>query len=171
MKNIIYKYSAFILGIAFLSSCEFFHDVNKQDEPEIEYSSTFPISGEWYVQFDHETLGEDPNGAGLVPLFTYNTAADDGRNIWLSDDGNFWDFKVKIECDVKSLSFGTADSVANVSYDVNVLLQNGKIIKNASLQPSGVYMDSIYFEVAFGDEDGKFLVSGFRRSGFLEDEH
>lgn len=168
---------ALIIGV---SSCELLHDVNKPDDPETEYSSVYPISGEWYVEYNHNFYGHDPFGAGLTPLFTYNTVDDDGKNIWLTDEENFWEYKVKIPCDVPSLAFGGSDTVTSTiaGYPIKVLVRNGKIMKNASLQPSGTMTDSIYFEVWFEDLHeatgiigDTLIVSGFRRTGFLEDEH
>lgn len=170
MKNILFI--TFISLI--LTACDLKEDF------EIEKSQVVEVAGEWYVMYNHETLGEDPFGAGFTSLMTYNTAADDGQEIWLTDNGNFWDYKVKIPVNLETMTFGSENTVVSVveDYTINVIINNGKIIKNASLQPSGVMMDSIYFEIWFEDlEDAtetpndKLLVSGFRRSGFLEDEH
>lgn len=176
-----------VLGVVLsLGACEFFDNLDKMPDPEVKYASTFPVSGEWYVRYDHSTYGEDPFGAGFVKVYITNTAADDGKQVWLSDypgdpdDYTFWQYKVKIPVDVKNLSFGSQDTVINVAdgYPIQVLIRNGKIIKDASKQPSGVMTDSIYFEVWFEDLAGStgiqsdtLFVGGFRRTGFLEDEH
>ncbi len=62
-------------------------------------------------------------------------------------------------------------------YDIKVLVRNGKVIKDVSLRPSGTIADSIYFELWFEDLEGEtgiagdtLIVSGYRRTGFLEDE-
>lgn len=157
-----------------VSSCDL------KEDYEVEKSKVVEAAGQWFVVYNHETLGEDPFGAGFTALKTFNTAADDGQEIWLTDEGNFWDYKVKIPIDLQSMTFGGQDTVINAvaDYDIKVMVRNGKIIKNASVQPSGATTDSIYFEIWFEDlvdateiPNDKLLVSGFRRTGFLEDEH
>lgn len=157
-----------------VSSCDL------KEDYEVEKSKVVEAAGQWFVMYNHETFGEDPFGAGFTALKTFNTSADDGTEIWLTDEGNFWDYKVKIPIDLGSLTFGSEDTVisAVADYDIKVIVRNGKIIKNASVQPSGATTDSIYFEIWFEDlqdateiPNDKLLVSGFRRTGFLEDEH
>jgi hypothetical protein len=160
--------------IAFmLSSCD------KKEKFVNEESSVVKAAGEWYVHYDHPVFGADPFGVGYTSLITYNTSADDGRNIWLNDQGNFWNYQVKIPVDVASLTFGGQDTVVNAidGYGIKVLVRNGKIFKDASLRRSGVKADSIYFELWFEDLEGStgiagdtLIVSGYRRTGFLEDE-
>lgn len=157
-----------------VSSCDL------KEDYEIEKSKVVEAAGQWFVLYNHETFGEDPFGAGFTSLKTFNTSADDGTEIWLTDEGNFWDYKVKIPIDINNLTFGGEDTLTNAvtDYDIKVIVRNGKIIKNASVQPSGATTDSIYFEIWFEDlqdateiPNDKLLVSGFRRTGFLEDEH
>ena len=170
MRNtIIISFLALII-----SSCDL------KEDYEVEKSKVVEAAGQWFVMYNHETFGEDPFGAGYTAIKTFNTAADDGQEIWLTDEGNFWDYKVKIPVNLEAMTFGGEDSVINAvaDYDIKVIIRNGKIIKNASVQPSGATTDSIYFEIWFEDlEDqteipnDKLLVSGYRRTGFLEDEH
>jgi hypothetical protein len=101
--------------------------------------------------------------------------------MWLTDiisgTPKFWDYKVKIPVDMETMTFGSEDVVQNESYDVEVKIMNGKVIKKAVTLPSGYVADSIYFEVWFGDlevstgiENDKLLVGGYRKTGFEEDE-
>lgn len=152
---------------------------DKKDDFVNEQSGVVELAGEWYVHYDHPVYGADPFGYGYTSIITYNTSADDGKEIWISDQGNFWTYQVKIPANVTSLSFGSQDTVINHidGYDIKVLVRNGKIIKNASKRQSGAIADSIYFELWFEDLEGSteiandtLLVSGFRRTGFLEDE-
>lgn len=169
------KYILFITLLALIvSACDL------KEDYEVERSKVVDAAGQWFVMYNHPTYGEDPFGAGFTSLKTFNTAADDGKEIWLTDEGNFWDFKVKIPVNLENMTFGSENEVTNAvdGYDIKVIIKNGKIIKNASVQPSGATTDSIYFEVWFEDLEGsteiandKLLVSGFRRTGFLEDEH
>lgn len=148
------------------------------EEPENWYSSTTDYDGEWYVRYDHETYGEDPFGASYVTNLTFNTAADDGKEIWLEDSGDFWDYKVKVVVDQETLTFGSEEVLVNQvdDYAIGVKIMNGKIIKNAVTLPSTLVVDSIYYEVWFEDLEGatgiandKLLVGGYRRTGFEED--
>jgi len=169
------RYLLYITLLTFVfSSCD------TKEDFVVEKSKVVEAAGQWFVEYNHETYGEDPFGAGFTMINTYNTAADDGQEIWITDDGNFWDYKVKIPVDIENMTFGSENIVTNAvdGYEIGVIIKNGKIIKNVSLQPSGATTDSIYFEIWFEDlEDAtgiandKLLVSGFRRTGFLEDEH
>jgi hypothetical protein len=162
---------AFIAFI--LSSCD------RKEEFVNEESAVVELAGEWYVHYDHPVYGADPFAVGYTSLVTYNTAVDNGQEIWLNDEGNFWTYQVKIPADVSELTFGSQDTVINAiaGYDIKVLVRNGKIIKDASLRKSGAIADSIYFELWFEDLEGStgipsdtLIVSGYRRTGFLEDE-
>lgn len=169
MKKVIYILFILFLGVSF-QSCE----------KEIESGGTAveQMAGDWWVRYDHDSYGEDPFGAGFTQLITFNTASNSETEFWLSDEGHFWDYKVKIPVATSSMTFGGDQPVANESYEVDVKIMNGKIIKNAVTLPSGHVTDSIYFEVWFGDlEDAtgiandKLLVGGYRRTGFPVDDH
>jgi len=169
-KVIIYSLALFMIFSVF--SCT--------EDPEVWDSKVLELSGDWFVRYDHESYGEDPFGSGFTPLMTFNTAKDDGTEIWITDDGNFWDYKVKVNVNASNLTFGSDQALVNSvdGYEIGVKIMNGKIIKNAVTQPSGYVSDSIYFEIWFEDlEDAtgiandKLLVGGFKRSGFTEDLH
>lgn len=180
-----YILTVIVFSVFMFSSCEFLDDLDKIPDPKVEYSSTFPISGEYYAEFGYDGIG-DLFDAGLVNINIYNTAADDGQEVWIYDNGNYWDFKVKAKVNMSDLTFGSADTLIDEQYGIKVVVRNGKIIKEAALQPSGTMSDSIYFEVwledlgpyinsavgstLIGPEDYMYCT-GFRRSGFLEDEH
>jgi hypothetical protein len=178
MKNIVF---AIVIFIALLGTygCEKLHDLNQPKDPDTKYSSTYPLSGEWWVQyytFDGTAYSEI--GLGHVPLFTSNTAADDGKEMWISDDGTFWTYTVKCPVDMSSLTFSgdslisTADDGDGNPYDIWVNIAEGKVIKNGGKSPSGVVMDSIFFKMEFEDEPGSFYyAAGIRKTGFLEDEY
>jgi hypothetical protein len=155
------------------------------EEVDVWDSSVKDISGEWFVRYDHHVLGENYLGAGFTPLMTFNTADDNGTEIWITDEGKYWNYKVKITVDPKTLTFGSDEEVINTAsdskgnlYDIKLKIRNGKIIKDAVTQPSGYVSDSIYFEVWFEDLEDEteivndtLFVGGFRKSGFLEDMH
>ncbi|NLU38869.1 MAG: hypothetical protein GXX78_08270 [Bacteroidales bacterium] len=169
-KIVLYTLALFMIFSVF--SCT--------EDPEVWDSKVLELSGDWFVRYDHESYGEDPFGSGFTPLMTFNTAKDDGTEIWITDDGNFWDYKVKVNVNASNLTFGSDQALVNSvdGYEIGVKIMNGKIIKNAVTQPSGYVSDSIYFEIWFEDlEDAtgiandKLLVGGFKRSGFTEDLH
>jgi hypothetical protein len=163
-----------IFALAF-TSCD------EKEEYEQINSSVVELTGEYWVHYDHETYGADPFGAGYTKLIISNTAADNGVDAWLSDEGNFWDYKVKIPVNMDQLAFGADQEVTSIvdGYEIQVKITNGKIINDAVHNlDSGVSADSIYFEVWFEDleesteiANDKMIVSGFRKTGFLEDEH
>ncbi|TLX72649.1 hypothetical protein E9993_17585 [Labilibacter sediminis] len=176
MKNIINSI-ILVLVVVLQVSCD-----EKEKYVQIN-SSTVEASGEYYVRYDQEKLGEDPFGAGFNKIIAFNTSVDNGKEIWIADEGHFWDYKVKIPVNLDNLTFGSADTVINVveDYEIKVIVNNGKIIHNVVELPSGVKADSIYFELwfedlqdvgggAYFDEDDVFTVAGYRKSGFLEDE-
>jgi len=171
MKKIIYSLFSISMLLFLFTACD--------DEVEIWESSTGELDGNWYVSYDHSQYGEDPFGVGLTMVHTYNTAADNGQEIWLTDEGNFWEYKVRIPANPASLTFGGTDPVTSVveGYGIQVRVTNGKVIKGAVQMPSGVMTDSIYFEIWFEDlvdatgiENDTLYVSGFRQTGFQEDE-
>jgi hypothetical protein len=169
MKKTLY-FLIFVLALG-LTSCEKLHDWNQQDDPAIEYSPVWPLSGEWWVVYrfdDGSGVIDDYTGAGHVPLFTYNTASNSATEFWISDGGNlgsgessFWSYCVKCPCNVD-----------NTSYAIWVNVSNGRVIEDGGVSPSGIVSDSIYLEVEFEDAPGTiFQVSGIRKTGFLEDEY
>lgn len=170
-------YFILIAVVLSLTSCEKLHDWNQPKEPETKNSSVYLLGGEWWVRYyiDGEVI------ADYSPLFTYNTAADDGKEMWISDGGNFWTFTVKSACNVKNISFGSADTLISTAdwegspYDIGILISNGKVIKNGGFSASGVVTDSIYFEIRFEDDDSPYETvyqgAGTRKTGFLEDEY
>ena len=171
MKKIIYSIFSISLLLFLFTSCE--------EEVENWESSTGDLDGNWYVYYDHSTYGHDPFGVGLTPVYTYNTAADNGQEIWLTDEDHFWSYKVKIPADPANLTFGSQEAVTSVvdGYPIEVRVTNGKVIEDAVELPSGVMADSIYFEIWFEDlvdatgiENDTLYVSGYRKTGFKEDE-
>lgn len=186
MKRIIYI-SFIVLTIVLSWSCEAIYDWNEPKEPSTEYSSAYPLAGEWYVTYkfdDGSGVIDDYYGVGYVRLWTTNTAANDGKEMWISDGGNtgygdasFWGYSVKTPINTAAKTFSGTDlesSVddAGVPYEVVINIENGKVIVDGGLSTSGVVVDSIYFEIEFSDDPGTiYHCSGTRRTGFPEDDH
>lgn len=163
-----------ILNIAFLLTLFLsFGSCSKEDIP---MTSTVELAGEWMVTvdvIDGDDVYEDGYGMGQMLWLTYNTNADNGKELWLDDLGNFWETKVKLPCDVQTLTFGSSTPVENQAYeDCEVTVTDGKIVKNGTLTPSGMPADSIEFYITYSDDDYGYVyyVHGYRRTGFVADE-
>ena len=154
----------YLLYITFLALI--FSACDIKEDYVVEKSKVVDAAGQWWVNY--KTTGYE---SGYLALKTYNTSADDGKEFWITDDGEFWDFKVKCPINIDAMTFSGKD-LANTSYDIKVQVVNGKIIKNGGKSTSGVVVDSIYFELEFEDDPGTiYKAGGHRRTGFLEDEH
>ena len=67
---------------------------------------------------------------------------------------------------------GLQTGLQNLAYDITVNIANGKILPGAATSSGGNVTDSIYFQIEFSDDPGTLYdVAGYRRTGFLEDEH
>ena len=180
MKKLIYLCMA-LFCMAF-ASCE---------KDEVGGTATQALAGEWYVTADACDAngnviegGEDFLSVGKFLLNTYNTAANTSTEMWIDDNNNFWNFKLKIASDVNNLSFASNGATANAAlnkdgsvYDCNVTIDGGKILPKAGLTPHGTSADSIVFYVSFSDDSypaiygyTKYKVSGIRYSGLTQDD-
>ena len=161
-------------------SCRKLYQWNQPKDPVVEYSAIWPLAGEWYVlyQFDDGAgnIG-DWYGVGYTTLLTYNTSDEAKDKLWISDDGNFWTYTIKADCDLGARTFSgdslvsTADG-GGVPYNIKINVKNGKVIEDGGHSTSGVVSGSIYFEIEYQDDPGTiYYCAGVRRTGFLEDEH
>ncbi|MBW8334916.1 MAG: hypothetical protein K0M40_23060 [Prolixibacteraceae bacterium] len=138
------------------------------EEAEVWDSSTLDFAGEWWAEGSL-----DGNGYGMTEHQTFNTAADDGSEMWITDGGHFWDYKVKCPINKTDLTFGGTDLINAVEgYDIKISITDGKILKNAAHSTSGVVVDSIYYKIEFEDDLGTiYEVKGLRKTGFAEDNY
>ncbi len=159
MKMKLYIFLAFLsVGIV---SCDL------GDDPAIGGTATQAVAGEWFVYYSVD--GEQISDYSLVT--TSNTAANVANELLITDDANFYDFKVKTPLNLEAKTFG-GSGLQNLAYDITVNLLNGKILSDAATTTGGNTTDSIYFEMEFSDDPGTIYTgSGYRRTGFLEDEH
>lgn len=161
MKKII---SIFILSALISASC--------QKEEEVGGTAIEAMAGEWFVTATKTYEGEDESSYD-AHFSTYNTAANNASEMWLDDLESFWEMKGKVNVDLASMTFSTSSGVQNEYYDMTFEILNGKILKGAARGPgSNTATDSIYFEVKFSDDDDDtpWVISGYKRTGFLEDE-
>lgn len=139
------------------------------NDPEVGGTVTEAVAGEWWTTFT--VGGEDIYGLGYTVITTSNTAANIPTEFLISDEGHTWNYKVKSPLNLDAKTFG-GDSLQNLAYDIKLNIMNGKIIPGAATSTGGNVTDSIYFEVIFADDPGTtYEVAGYRRTGFLEDEH
>lgn len=154
---------------------------------EIGGTSTESLAGEWTVTataVDDEgntvltdSQVEQTLGYARFKLNTYNTAANDGKQIWVDDMGNFKTFKVRTDCDPAAQTFSTAGAVENILGEASVTITDGRVIYGVARNPHGTAADSIVFYATFsGDADAlqhgfaKYRISGYRYTGFYEDD-
>lgn len=143
-----------------------FSSCDVKEEYEQINSRVMEASGEWWVKFSktgYET--------GYLKVLTFNTAADVATEMWLSDDGNWKNIKVKCPVDISALTFA-GSNLTNMTSSNKVTVKNGKIVKKGGLSTSGLVTDSIAFEIEFSNEPGVvYQAVGTRKTGFVEDEH
>ena len=107
-------------------------------------------------------------------MLTYNTSANKADEMIIDDLGNFWEFKVKVGCDVEKRSF-SADAAGNLVEDYEDLIckvSNGKVVVDGTETPSGQKADYIEFYIEFSDDDpgAVYKISGWRYTGFENDD-
>lgn len=167
MKRHIYAIWCALIALA-LNSCS-------QDEPEM--TATVALAGQWYVTVDladanGNVVMEDPYGLGRMMHLTFNTSANIPTEMFVSDNGTFWDYQVRVSCDVNNLTFGNSDWAENLKSDSQVKIWNGKVVKNGGKQNNGSPADTIEYLVQFSDDEDGYVykVSGIRYSGLVEND-
>lgn len=140
-----------------------------QEEFEPGGTAVQDAAGTWMISFD---------GDGPYEAYTFNTSANSDKELWLSDFGHYWDFKVKVPINMSALTFGSTDTLINVvdEYEIKIVVTEGKILKAAATPPSGLPVDSISFKIWFADQtdygfsNDPISVGGYRYTGWPEDE-
>ena len=168
---------------------------------EIGGTATESMAGQWYVNIDAVDEsgnpiegGEDYFGiGGPIIMITYNTTANDPKEMWIDDLGQWnvgarynapypsYSIKAKVSLDQSTLTF-KSNEAPNIAdgwgeLDAMPVTIDGKILKGAGKQKNGSAADSIVFFVSYkGDpwypDDGyaKYKVSGIRYSGLEEND-
>jgi len=162
MIRYFYKISLLILLSGFVfTSCS--------EKPDIEYTATYKMAGEWFIRF-YEKGNAVTNYHKII---SYNTADPNSSQIWV-DDLNFQPFKAKFEVDYANLAFKPATGVPNLVNNTGKTIKviEGKVLPLAGKSKSGVVVDSIYMKLEFSEEPGTIYdVKGHQRTGFFEDEY
>jgi hypothetical protein len=156
------KIALYTLGLLLFTA------VSCTEEAEVWDSSAVDFAGDWWAEHS-----ADGHSFGMDEVMTFNTAADDGKAIWLTDEASFYNYKVKCPIDQKNLTFSGKDLINAIEdYDIKVSITDGKILKNAAHSKSGVAVDSIYYKIEFEDDPGTiYEVKGLRKTGFAEDAY
>lgn len=138
-------------------------------KPDIGGTQAENMTNEWWAELKHLN-GTNYYGPGAFGhIATYNTAANTNE-IWVDDQGELWDFKVKAQADLGNLSFA-ATNAENQNYNITVTITEGKIIPNAGHSKTGNVTDSIYMKVKFSDDPETFIIAGHARTRFAEDDY
>ena len=188
MKKSLYSIFALIAMLVAFTSCE---------KDEVENTATVEMAGEWHVHVSAldpatgEEIDDDWFGDGNYNITTSNTAANVANEMWLVDaNATYYPYQVRIDVNPSTMTFNSSTDAENLfgasdflaQYDIDagatVTITDGKIVKNGTKTPSGQPADYIEFYVSFGDDpfpamEGtaeKYKVSGFRYTGFVEDE-
>jgi hypothetical protein len=125
------------------------------------------LAGEWYVTYTLDGVTQATNSK----FSTFNTAANNGTQMWIDDDKNFWGLKSVMNCDPETNTF-SVESADELYFGITVNIINGKVLPGAGTTAAGNVTDSIYMEVEYSDDPGNiYIAGGVRRTGFTEDEH
>lgn len=137
-------------------------------------TSVAAMAGHWVVTFSNSGKAYGP-----YDLYTYNTAADNGSEMWINDKNSFWNFNIKCPVTYNALTFATggtpATSIAlnkdGSAYNITVAITDGKVVLNGTKSPGGHVTDSISFGIEFQDDPGNvYLCDGYRYTGFDDDK-
>lgn len=150
----------FVFSILLMASCS--------KKPDVEYTSTYKMSGEWYARFYD-------NGAAVSSyhaILTSNTSDPNSNQVWV-DDLHQQPFKAKFDVDYANLTFKPMTGVANAeSPGKTIKVIEGKVIPGGGRSKSGNTVDSIYLKLEFSEEAGTiYEIKGHQRTGFFEDEY
>lgn len=172
---------ALILGLAALFACE------TMDEPEMETTSTFPLNGEYWVTYSMGgTMVADYHLLTLT-----NTAADDGKHILIKEpvvmvNGAGSMIPVVANANMDNLTFNVQDFeyTYNDTSIVKLDITDGKFWEDKYTTNAGNKTDSIYMMVTYDElavdtlgnvidtaYSGTFEISGYKRTGWPDDDH
>lgn len=150
--------------IVFLASC----DASKDIEPE--GTAVQAMAGDWFVLQDNIT--EEVYGTTYKRIVTYNTASNYNDTLYvntrsvLTSNSNFI---MRAGVNIKDLTFNTQAGVSTTGATVNII--EGKILSKAATTIGGNKSDSIFIKYSISTKpDIEFTLSGYKRTGFLEDE-
>lgn len=163
MKNIkryIVNLFMLMLLITAFTSCD------EGGDPDPGGTNIEAVAGDWVVGISRNGVPQASN----IHISTYNTAANLSTEMWLDDNNLYYGLKAKVNLNLAAKTFSATDS-DELYYGVTVTVSDGIITKDGATPPSNTVTDAISFSVIFSDDpSGVWEFSGYRRTGFLEDE-
>lgn len=158
MKRILYI-ATIAVTLFTVSSC--------RKEPVIGGTAVQSLSGQWWVT----TVGSDGSKSGYYALNTYNTSANLPTEMWIDDGNNYYGLHAKIATNASAQTF-SANAANELYYGVKVTITDGKVLTGAAKGPdSKAKTDSIYFKATFTGDAVVYTYSGYKRTGFVKDDH
>ena len=137
------------------------------------------MCGNWDVVYDAvdadgNLVYEDPYGAGVCTVFTYNTSDESMSTMYIDDQNTFWAYKFLVNINYAARTFSANDSVwYDAAQSGKAVITDGKIIEGGAKNSHGMPNDSISFYISFDDDSyaaagywAKFHVHGQRHTGF-----
>lgn len=141
------------------------------DDMEVDYSPIFPLSGEWLVYvYDAADNTVIPN-VNAMTLRTYNTSDNDRDLMWIALSSATSPFGVrgKVNCNVKEKTFDGTNVTGTLGGEVFTVTE-GKVVLDAYTTNSGGKSDEISFLLKTNKSEITYLIRGFRKTGWEEDE-
>ena len=180
MKKTLYSMLMLVGLLVAFTSCE---------KEEVGNTAGVETAGEWHITVaavtpGGEVLDGDVFGDGTYNIITCNTAENVSNKMFVIDDiCYYFQYQVEVNVDPNTLTFSTNNAEnlyggGNYGGD-RVSITDGKIVKDGAVTPSGMKADYIEYYVSFSDdlileyylpEGTRYKVSGFRYTGFVEDE-
>ena len=175
MKRNIYLILLGVLALSFgFTSCDKLDGLDDYKSVEIGGTATQKLCGEYFVTldaFDGTNWVVDAYSQGYVKVLVYNTANDRADSVWFNDL-KFWPTLARISCKATTAEFTacTADNLSKAGETVTVT--SGKVIPNGCYTAANNITDSLVIELEWSDDAGSlYRYAGYKRTGFLEDEH
>lgn len=169
--------------LIFIQACDMYPDW----EDYVEYSETFPISGEYYVQdynYDTDSIESDD----YYKIYIYNKAYNPtGDSIWI-DNRSFhgsssyqYKYKIKTRANLDNLSFDceragnvTGTNVNPLDSVISVTIMNSKVYEMSGdisdATPDSIYFEFIYYD-KFGNELNRLKTAGHRKTGWEDPQN
>jgi hypothetical protein len=160
------KILGYITILAFgtmMSGCDLGND------PEPGGTKVQAMAGEWWIKV---LVGTSDVAGGYHLITTANTAANTDTDLQL-DDGGLWPAKIVAKVDMGSLTFTPVSNLSNMSSStIKVSIIEGKVVKGGATTTGNNTTDLISVKFQFSDDPGTtYEYTGYRRTGFQEDEH
>lgn len=166
-----------------ISSCDKIDSLDDYKTVTVGQTATMPLNGDYFIRLESGTVsGSDTTwaftgwaGSDYYKVSFYNTATNTKDTIWMNDP-NLWPVQAKINCNPAAKAFipgiydNPGDTYSGGGWTIEV--KSGKVILNGAITAAGNKSDSLCVVVEFSDDPGTlYRYSGYRRTGFQEDEH